>query len=154
MKRRIRLAGLVAVVGLLLGGDLLACGDKFLMASRGTRYQRPKNFRAASVVIYADPASGLRQKRVESILKHEGHRYTSVQSFEQLSAVLAGGRFDVVLASSSASAPIEKLLADAPDRAILVSFDAQPKGGTLLKAVDKAVEQRDQNLRKMQTRSS
>ena len=36
MKRRIRLVGLVAVVGLLLGGDLLACGDKFLMAGRGT----------------------------------------------------------------------------------------------------------------------
>ena len=102
MKRRIRLVGLVAVVGLLLGGDLLACGDKFLMAAGARATSGPKNARAASVVIYADPATGLRQKRVESMLKHEGHRYTSVQSFEQLSAVLAGGRFDVVLAASSA----------------------------------------------------
>ena len=48
MDNRARLVSLVFAVGLFTGADLLACGDKFLVAGRGTRYQRPKNFRAAS----------------------------------------------------------------------------------------------------------
>ncbi|MEP6994284.1 MAG: hypothetical protein ABI968_07160, partial [Acidobacteriota bacterium] len=59
MKRRIGLAGLVAALGLWTGADLLACGDKFLVVGRGTRYQRPKNARAASILIYASPSAGL-----------------------------------------------------------------------------------------------
>jgi len=49
-----------------------ACGDKFLIAGRGTRFQRPKNARAASVLIYAGPSSGLpavlKNVKVESVL--------------------------------------------------------------------------------------
>src|SRR5437667_7290616 len=103
MKIRIGLVGLVAAVGLWTGADLFACGEKFLVAGRGTRYQRPKNARAASVLIYANPSSGLptalKNVRVESVLKHEGHRSTTVETLEQLSTILAGGRFDVVLAA-------------------------------------------------------
>src|SRR5207245_7269 len=51
MNHRIRLAGLVVALALCPGADLLACGDKFLVAGRGTRYQRPKSARAASVLI-------------------------------------------------------------------------------------------------------
>src|SRR5216683_8181511 len=91
MKRTICWASLIAVVFVLAGGDLLACGDKFLVAGRGTRYQRPKNARAASVLIYANPASGLpmalKNVKVESVLKREGHRSTTVETFEQLSAI-------------------------------------------------------------------
>src|SRR5947208_14171903 len=98
MKTRIRFIALVVAVGVWMGGDLLACGDKFLVAGRGTRYQRPKNARAASVLIYANPSSGLpaalKKVKVDSVLKHEGHRSTTVETFDQLSAILAGGRFD------------------------------------------------------------
>lgn len=154
MKRRMLIAGVVAVVGVFMTGDLLACGDKFLMASRGTRYQRPKSFRAASVLIYAQPTDGLVSSRLESILKSEGHRYTTVQSFEQLSSILAGGRFDVVLTGGTASPTVQRLVAGAPDGAIVVALDTKPKEGSVLKAIDKAVQQRDQNLKKLQTRSS
>ena len=58
MSYRIRFVVLVATAGVWMGGDLLACGDKFLVTGRGTRFQRPKNARAASVLIYANPASG------------------------------------------------------------------------------------------------
>ena len=82
MRSRIRVLGLVAAVGLFMGGDVFACGDKFLMAGRGTRYQRPKTARAASILIYADPAAGLpagvQDAKVQSALKHEGHRSTTV----------------------------------------------------------------------------
>ena len=156
MKDRIRFVVLVATVGVWMGGDLLACGDKFLVTGRGTRFQRPKGARAASVLIYANPSSGLpaalKNVKVDSVLKHEGHRSTTVETFEQLSAILAGGRFDVVVAASSVAAEVEKLLGGAPDRAVVLALDSPPKDGSLLKAIDRAVEQRDK-ARKIATRS-
>ena len=156
MKDRIRFVVLVATVGVWMGGDLLACGDKFLVTGRGTRFQRPKSARAASVLIYANPSSGLpaalKNVKVDSVLKHEGHRSTTVETFEQLSAILAGGRFDVVVAASSVSADVEKLLRGAPDRAVVLTLDSPPKDGSLLKAIDRAVEQRDK-ARKTATHS-
>ena len=89
---------------------------------------------------------------VDSVLKHEGHRSTTVETFDQLSAILTGGRFDVVVASSSVAADVERLLGAAPDRAVILALDAPPKEGSLLKAIDKAVEQRDRG-RKAATHS-
>src|ERR1700704_2814293 len=156
MNYRIRFVVLVATVGVWMGADLLACGDKFLVAGRGTRFQRPKNARAASVLIYANPSSGLpaslKNVKVESVLKHEGHRSTTVETFDQLSAILAGGRFDVVVAASGVAAEVERLLGGAPDRAVVLTLDAPPKDGSLLKAIDKAVEQHDK-AKKTATRS-
>src|SRR5213593_48446 len=158
MKTRIRFITLVVAVGLWTGGDLLACGEKFLVAGRGTRYQRPKNARAASVLIYANPASGLpaalKNVKVESVLKREGHRATSVATFEQLAAILAGGRFDVVLVASSVSADVQKLVVSSPDSAVVLTVDSAAKERSLLEAIDKAVERHDQNAKKTQARSS
>jgi hypothetical protein len=147
MTHRIGFVVLAATVGIWLAPDLLACGEKFLVAGRGTRYQRPKTARAASVLIYANPSSGLptalKNVKVESVLKHEGHRSTTVETLEQLSTILAGGRFDVVLAASSVTADVERLLGGGPDRAVVVGVDSAPKEASLLKAIDKAVEQHD-----------
>ena len=144
-----------ALVALAFGGDLLACGDKFLVGSRGTRYQRPKNARAATILIYAAPeselAAALKKVKADSVFKHEGHRATTVQSLDQLSTVLAGGRFDVVLAASSESQAVANLVGAGLDAAVVVGLDGRPKEGGLLKAIDKAVERRDQNLKKAQS---
>ncbi|HEY3172325.1 MAG TPA: hypothetical protein VGK86_07080 [Thermoanaerobaculia bacterium] len=175
MKRRIGLLALVTAAGLLMGGDLLACGEKYLVAGRGTRYQRPKNFRAASILIYANPSSGLeaalQKLPMESVLKREGHHFTKVETPEQLSAILASGRFDVVLAASGDAPAVERLLGDRPDAPILLAFcpkgqeqptagkvvacalKAPPKEFSLLDAIDKAVERHDQNARKGLSRS-
>ena len=174
MSHRIRLVALLSAVGLLTAADLLACGDKFLVAGRGTRYQRPKNARAASVLIYANPSSGLPTALgsvpVESVLKREGHRSTTVETLEQLSAILAGGRFDVILVARSVAAAVEDLLGGGPDAPVVVAFCVKasdpepqqagkstpcalkvpPKERSLLEAIDKAVERHDQNSRKPQ----
>lgn len=152
MKRRIRWASLIAIVFVLGGGDLLACGDKFLVAGRGTRYQRPKSARAASVLIYAD-ASVLGSPRMQWLLEHQGHHAITVSTFDQLSAILSQQRFDVILAATDAAAKIQQLFAGAPDAAVVVVFDATPKPATLLDAIDKAVERRDQDIRKNRARS-
>lgn len=150
MTQKTRLLTCVAVVGFLLGGDLLACGDKFLVAGRGTRYQRPKNARAASILIYANPSSDLptvlRKLRVENALKQEGHRSATVASFEQLSTILQSGRFDVVLASGDDAATVEQLLGEAPDAAVVLTVS--PRQRSVLEAIDKAVERRDRNIRR------
>lgn len=177
MKYRIGVLGLVAAAGFWMGADLLACGDKFLVVGRGTRYQRPKNARAASVLIYANPSSGLpaalQSLPVASVLRHEGHRSTTVETPEQLAAILAGGRFDVVLADASDAATVEKLFGADPNAPVVLAFcgrangqerptaakgsscdlSAPPRKRPLLHAIDQAVERRDQNARKAHARS-
>ena len=149
---------IVMVLAAGMVADVLACGDKFLVGGRGTRYQRPKNARAASVLIYADPASAvaatIKKAKVESLLKLEGHRSTRVQTLEQLSTVMATGRYDVILTADSASAEVQRLVTTAPDAAAVVGIDELVKNRSLLQAIDKAVLNRDQNLKKATGRSS
>ena len=67
---------------------------------------------------------------VDSLLKREGHRSTTVETPDQLSAILAGGRFDVVLAASSVAAAVEKLLGGAADAPVVVAFCIKPTGSS------------------------
>lgn len=153
MRKRIHFVAFLAVVG-LLSGDLLACGDKFLSSGRGTRYQRPKDARAASVLFYATPTQGgVQPDRLESALKYGGHRLTTVATLDQLTAILQAGRFDVVLTATEATAVVQQLLGGAADAAVVVPVGPSSKGPSLLKAVDKAVELRDRNLKKVRSRT-
>jgi hypothetical protein len=173
MKRNIVLVGLVAAVALVVGADLLACGDKFLVGGRGTRYQRPKNFRAASILIYSNPSTGLeaalRKLPVEAVLKREGHRSTKVESLDQVSALAASGGFDVVIADRSDATAVESLLGGRPGAPVVLAvcpieaaketvktgelcdLKASPKARKLLEAVDKAVGQHDRKAQTGQT---
>ncbi|MFI4942644.1 MAG: hypothetical protein ACHP85_05230 [Burkholderiales bacterium] len=176
MSRRIRLAGMVAALGLVTGADLLACGDKFLVAGRGTRYQRPKTARAANVLIYDNAASGLpaalEKVPVDTLLKREGHSATRVETLDQLAALVAGGRFDVVLVANSVATAVQKLIGSAADAPVMVAFcikpgaevaktdeqapctiKAPPKERSLLEAIDKAVLTHDRNARKALART-
>ena len=140
-----------AVLVLAAGHDALACGDKFLVSGRGTRYQRPKNARAASILIYTTPAAVLDaagKTPLESLLKREGHRSATVATAEQLGALMAGGRFDVVLAAANALDAVTVLVGSDPDAPVVVALKSPVKEGSLLRAVDKAVAQRDKNARR------
>ena len=57
MRYRVSVMGIVGIAGLLMGDSLLACGDKFLVAGRGARFQRGSAH--ATVLIYAPPSSTL-----------------------------------------------------------------------------------------------
>lgn len=174
MSNRFRVAALMGTLALGAGTELLACGDKFLVAGRGTRYQRPKDARAANVLIYADPASGLpetlKNVSVDKLLRREGHQATRVETLDQLAAILATGRFDVVLAANTVAAAVERLISGAADAPVVVAFcvkpgttvaqaapetpcsvKAPPKERTFLEAIDKAVLKHDR-ARKAQAR--
>lgn len=157
MSRRRRFSVLIAILAVAMTGDLFACGDKFLVGGRGTRYQRPKNARAASVLIYADPAStvaaSMKKAKVESLLKLEGHRATKVRTLDELTTIVSSGHYDVILTANSDSASVQKLV-QAPDAAIVVGVDDLMKNRSLLQAIDKAVLLRDQNVKKATARSS
>jgi hypothetical protein len=156
MAPQVRVAALALTLVTLGTGPVFdtveACGDKFLVAGRGTRYQRPKTARAATVLIYAAPAStavsALKSAKLETALKREGHRATLVETDAQLRAILTGGRFDVVLTSTDVAPDVVRLLSAAPDAAVVVALDDQPRGRSLAEAIDRAVAQRDRTLRR------
>jgi hypothetical protein len=131
--------------------DIFACGDKFLIAGRGTRFQRPKNVRAASVLIYADPTSAMgaiiKKEKIESLLKMDGHRVQVVPTVEKLSTSMSSGRYDVILTPNADRANVLGLL-QTPNASDVIGVDDLLKNHSLLEAIDKAVLQRDQNLQK------
>lgn len=143
MTRKVRIAGLVILATIVGGSELFACGDKFLVGSRGTRYQRPKAARSAAIVIYAAPGEdGTLNARMASMLGRQGHHTTVVTTIDQLSAILKERRFDVVLAATDVAANVQRLFANgatATAVSALITVDAAATPASLLSAVDKAI---------------
>jgi hypothetical protein len=83
-------------------GEVLACGDKFLVASRGTRFQRPPAPRQpAAILLYASPTSELSHRlaglAVSDALKKAGYRPTVAESPQALVASLKASHWDLVV---------------------------------------------------------
>lgn len=147
-----RTIGVLIVILAVAVPELLACGDKFLIAGRFTRYQRPKNARAASVLIYADPASAtgatIKKANIETVLKREGHHVITVPTLPDLQTIMSSGHFDVILTANSDLASVQRLVQTSPDAAIVVGVNDLMKSHSPLGTIDKAVLQRDQNVKK------
>jgi hypothetical protein len=95
---------LLVVVGLILAGfgaenALLACGDKFLVVSRGTRFARAGVARPpAAILVYANPTltKALDKTAVET-LKKAGYKPTAVTGVDELDKALRQGGWDLVV---------------------------------------------------------
>jgi hypothetical protein len=101
MFRYMSLAACLAVIA-SLSGDLWACGDKFLVPSRGIRVQRgPVIHESARVLLYATPGSRLSATfhtlSVEGTLRKAGHRPTTISSDRVFDAALRDGAWDIVI---------------------------------------------------------
>jgi hypothetical protein len=103
---RMRINGLVCVALTLLapvaGRELEACGDKFLLLSRGTRFERPSMRRMpAAIVAYARAGSGLPAALaalpVRDTLVRAGYTFTVVTTAAELEATLAARAVDLVM---------------------------------------------------------
>jgi hypothetical protein len=111
MKRRTLLTALLLLLLTIIigdiaaGGDLLACGDKFLVISRGTRFQRPSSRGPAAVLIYANASSqlprALANVAIDATLQKAGYRSTTVASKEDLDRALVQGGWDLVVADAA-----------------------------------------------------
>jgi hypothetical protein len=164
MRYRAGVIGLIGVAGLCAGPSLLACGDKFLVAGRGARFQREGA--RATVVIYAPLSSTLRggpgNLSVDAVLSRAGYRPAVVASAEELSRILKDGNAGIVLVDISDARTVEKYaLAGAPGPVILpvlsnasrqevatarktwgVALKSPASSDSLLDAVDEAVDMR------------
>jgi len=121
MDRRRAAAAILSTACLCAGTDLLACGDKFLMLSRGTRFDRaPSARQSAEVLVYAAPASrmtaALDRLSVEAALKRAGYKPVSVDSAEVFERALRRGGWDLVVVD----------LADAPAVTARAGGEAAP----------------------------
>jgi hypothetical protein len=95
-------AVLVTLIGLGLQAAPLACGEKFLLPLRGSRFQTPPDRARAAVLVYANPSSPLpgvlTRLSVDDRLRRVGYRATIVTSAEAFEAAMRLGGWDVVVA--------------------------------------------------------
>jgi hypothetical protein len=90
------------VVGGLASQEVSACGDKFLLLGRGVRFQRAyAAIHPAAILLVIPPksvkAAAVRDSRLKTALQMAGHRVDVVKA-ARLAEVLAGSRYDIILA--------------------------------------------------------
>lgn len=166
MRLRPVAAMLLALTAGCAGAELLACGDKFLVVSRGTRFERaPLARQNAGILLYANPTSDLRKTitslSVEAALRKAGYRPLSVSNIDDLDKALRAGGWELVvvdLAEAPAAgtrfegpgAPLVLPVAFNPPRAVLTAakkqysgvINAPTKGQTFLDAIDDAMDRK------------
>jgi hypothetical protein len=173
---RVVVAGFLGLV-MLSPADMLACGDKFLVPSRGMRFGPPVNRESARILLYATPGSALSATlaslSVELTLRKAGYRPTSVNSAAEFQAALKAGGWDVIVVDladgplmvsrfPSGEAPTVLPVAYSPARDTLENAKKQypqvlnspKKNRTFVEAVDKAVVARAKAKSKPAVRSS
>jgi hypothetical protein len=102
MKRRVFPATLLLIVCMATRADLIACGDKFLVVSRNTRYKRASAPRTPAVIlIYANPNSNLPRALanvpIDATLRKVGYKPTSVATAEDFDLALEQGSWDLIV---------------------------------------------------------
>jgi hypothetical protein len=108
----------VAFTG-LVGPDLLACGDKFLVPSRGLRFElAPSARQQAAVLLYVSPSSPLAnlfdRLSIDPALRKAGYRPTVAASLEELDRALGQGNWDVVLVDLGSGLAARRSTAGSP----------------------------------------
>ena len=111
MKRSLLLVGVLCGLGALWPGDAAACGDKFLVISRGAR-RVPKARHPAAVLLYLRPGSPLpnavKEMRLEATLRQAGHGVASLTEPALLRETLAGRHYDFVVVDLADADAVEK----------------------------------------------
>jgi hypothetical protein len=117
---KIRLVVTILLLGVIAAREpLFACGEKFRVGTRLTRFQQPPRARgAASILIYANPAlsKALAGVPVDQALRKAGYKPTSVTSPKEFQAALDRGGWDLVLldVGDSGAAIARSPVANAP----------------------------------------
>jgi hypothetical protein len=102
MRRRIMAALMTIACGTTFAGDLLACGEKYIMPTRPTRFARPPAAgHDEAILIYANPGSDLSRTltklSVAKALQTAGYRPTLTTDPMQFAAALNAGSWDLVV---------------------------------------------------------
>jgi hypothetical protein len=102
MRRRLAAAALTGFVLFVDQSGLAACGEKFLLGTRGTRFQQaPTARRAIALLVYApqqsELAAMLAKLSVADRLQKAGYRPMIVKTAPALDAALSLGGWNVIL---------------------------------------------------------
>src|SRR5436190_4637777 len=143
------IALLFAVVLLGSSARLSACGDKFLVVGRGTRFQSgARATHPASVLIYAPPEcvppKSACDKKFQIVLRQAGYRSMTATSAEELAGLLKQRSYDVVIADIADARAVERLAALEPSGPAVLPIvinatgeqldEARKRWGTALKS--------------------
>jgi len=166
MRTRPCAGGILLLISTFSGDVSLACGDKFLVSSRGSRYQRAAVARQpASILVYANPDSELPKAlagiSVDATLTKAGYRPTTVATADELEKALARGGWDLVVVGMDDAQGVSKRLRGDRVAALLpvvsgttsheldearklypVVFKAPAKSQSLVSAIDEALARR------------
>src|SRR5262245_26006281 len=129
MNRRLYAAGLLLLIGVNSGNILMACGDKFLVSSRGTRFQQAAIARdPAAILIYTNAASELPKALaglpVDATLTKAGYRPTTVTTSDDFEKALGRGGWDLVMVGmADAQRVTQRLRGDVVPIVLPVAFN-------------------------------
>ena len=119
MKRRLCAACLTLLIGFTSANVTLACGDKFLISSRGTRYQKaPVKREPHAILIWTNPGSesakALTDVPVDETLRKVGYRPTTVATPAEFDSALSRGGWDLVIVGIADAQAVSKRLENNP----------------------------------------
>lgn len=128
MQRHVIVAAILVALATLAGSaDVKACGDKFLRVGRSARFSGYAARRPASILIYASAKAKSEDIRTfQDLLKRAGHTTLAVTNGSSLPEVLAGARYDLVIAAYADAGRIKKQLESVPLRPDVLPFLDQP----------------------------
>jgi hypothetical protein len=123
-----KLLFILIVWGVSASADVFACGNKFLVASRGTRFGKVAVARQeASILVYANPDSAVPQAvpnvPVETVLVNAGYQPTVVADPEEFNQALSQGGWDLVLADLKDSATVQIQMGDEAPMVVPVLYE-------------------------------
>ena len=170
MRKALGAASLALLMGIGSVNILLACGDKVLVTSRGTRYQQaPAVRKPAAILIYTNPASdvpkALAGLPVDATLRSVGYRPTTVGTPAQFEKALSQGGRDLILVGlADAEAARKRVQSNAGVLPVVVNataaemkqtkqqypvvLNAPTKSRTVLAVVDEALAYRSKDQAK------
>ena len=147
-------ASLAALLSLLMGLpiEMLACGDKFFVPSRGMHYQRRVIDReAATILLFARPGSplhaALAKLSIETTLRKAGYQPTVMSSATEVQSALRTGRWDVIVVDLADVPPIIQAASDGTAPIIL------PVAHDLAKAAFEAAKKQYRHMLKSPTQN-
>lgn len=140
MTTRWCVTGLALLMAGAATGDVLACGDKFLVPGRALRFElTPAARQQAAVLLYVNPASALpavfARLAIDPALRKAGYQPTVVTDLDGLDRTLQQRRWDVVLLDLADSTALRGVPAAAGASApAVLAVALNPKGSDLAQA--------------------
>ena len=116
-----RVLPVTLVIALGFASSAMACGDKFLIIGRASRYQgRYVAIHPATILLYGPKAAGDRDVDVARILKRAGHRVDYEPAVERFDAAVRAKAYDFVIVALDGVADAEKRTRAAESNALVV----------------------------------